>query len=110
MNIGEFMSQKDEIERLNNQINMIADFYKGLYKGQIKKITAIKETERKMKSKALIANKRLRIGCARSVEVLIKLKAKNKISITDQDIADSCFISLRTVIDARCRLKKGKLL
>jgi len=38
LTMGGFISQKDEIDRLNNQINMIADFYHKLYKGEIKSL------------------------------------------------------------------------
>ena len=36
--LKEFVSQQDEISRLNNQIDMIANFYRNFYKGEIEKL------------------------------------------------------------------------
>jgi hypothetical protein len=36
--IADFVSKDDEIERLNNQINMMAKFYNDFYKKQVKQL------------------------------------------------------------------------
>ncbi len=109
MNIGEFMSQKDEIERLNNQISVLAGFYHGFYSKQIKKLKTIVGTQKIMRSRALARNQSIKDSAQRSVDVLIKLKMDKKITIIDSEIAKACFVSKRSVIDARCRIKKGRL-
>ena len=39
LSMGGFLSQKDEVTRLNKQIDMMADFYHDAYSVQIEKLT-----------------------------------------------------------------------
>ncbi len=95
--LSEYLDQKAEIERLNKQINMIADFYEDFYKGEIKKLARglkqqreMRYKERKWKEKALKKNLNV-------ISSLLRLKNKKIIDLSLTEIAEAAFTNLSYV-------------
>jgi len=96
--ISDFISQKEEIERLNKQIDMLAGFYHGFYKGQIKKLnTRLGNLHKvkgyyKLKVEAISGEKiETRSDKARSLIATLKGTAKPMALISE--IAKRCNLS-----------------
>ena len=96
-----FLSQKDEIARLNKQINMMADFYSDFYESQIKKLKA------KINSNAIEVSRAKNSGVSKVKAVLTAINEYN-IDISNDEIAEICFVSVKSVIEAKSRFKALK--
>ena len=104
MNIGEFMSQKDEIERLNNQINMMADFYSVFYKDIVLKSERLLKRHREMRYKEKARRVALESKSISSLTCLLRLSEKGVITLTKKDMAAVCFVSLTEVYKTQKRM------
>ena len=82
--IAGFVSQKETIKRLQNSV----------------------EVQRELKIKAIASRDLARKNRLRVIIVLLNLRDSGKLKITDQELADTCFITKRSVIDETSRMKK----
>ena len=92
--LSDYHSDKDEIARLNKQVDMMADFYKSFYQDQIKALTSKYMVS--MKRTSLAKNKnaelvRFKVGVVRS---LLTLKNKKVIDLSMRQIAEVAFTNL----------------
>jgi len=101
-----YFTQKDEVARLNKQINMMADFYHNTYKGVIKKLTSKVKVQQALKGRAIESREAARGKKINAVTVLVRLKKSGAITISDKDIAKACFTTTETVTQTRFLLKK----
>lgn len=85
--IADFISQKDRIAKLEMTI----------------------QTQTSLKNKAIKSRDKERSKVVKMVEMLICVCKSGKCSLTNQEIADLCFVTLKSVIDARGRLKRRGL-
>lgn len=102
--LSEYFSDKDEIARLNKQIDMMADFYSGFYKGEIKKLKSKLNVSRVMTCKHKDKNKflsRLKLG---TVKTLLRMNDKGLISVTPAEIAIESFVDVSIVSKAKKEL------
>jgi len=82
--IAGFISQKETIKRLQNSV----------------------EVQRTLKEKAIASRNLARKNRLRVIIVLLNLRESGKLKITDQELADACFITKKSVIDEKSRMKK----
>lgn len=75
--ISDFISQKEEIERLNKQIDMLAGFYHGFYKKKIKKL----------KSQSSLNDRRIKLALKRNRMYEKRLGMTSKPSMREKAIA-----------------------
>ena len=85
----------------------IADYFS--QKDRIKQLETKVRTENSLRNKAIRTNEQQRDKITRTVDIIIKLCKAGKCTLTNQEIADVCFVSLRTVINCRGRLKRIEL-
>ena len=104
--ISDYLSSKDEIVRLNKQIDMMAGFYHSAYKGVIRKLKAKVKVHQALKGKAIKSREVARSKKINAVTVLVRLKESGAITMPDKDIAKACFTTTETVTQARFLLKK----
>jgi len=83
--IGDHFSQQDEINRLKKKLES----------------TRVNEYKAK-KSRDVLKAKRVK-----TLEVVIKLCKTGRCDLTNQEIADLCFVTKKTVIEIRSRLRNG---
>jgi DNA-binding CsgD family transcriptional regulator len=91
--IADFFSKDDEIEKLKKRISAYR------LKAQV---------QRTQKDKAIIARKNEIAKRIRTCNVLIDLVASGKLCITVKEIAGLCFISEKSVWQAKAKLKKSR--
>ena len=104
--IGEFISQKEEIARLNKQINMIAGFYKSFYGREIaalnKRINRLVVRECRTNKTLLDLNVDRKEARTITAAKLIK---QGKVSL--KDIAKTCHLGYDTVRNIVTKVNKG---
>ncbi len=97
--ISDYMSQKDEIARLNKQLDMIAGFYINQNKKEVKEMKRIITNERKSKSDYKVRLEKLRGKLLRktrtekALEMIAKVKIMTTIREASKEIAKKCFLS-----------------
>ena len=94
--------QKDEIDRLNKQINMISFFYKNFYKDKIKELENKLSLALKMKSEYKRKSELIKPPTR-------KQRVFNMLSNGERDyklIADKCFTTYDVVRNYACEFKK----
>lgn len=96
MNISDFVSQEDEITRLNTQINMMAGFYKSYYKLEVKDLNKRinKLVRRECKTNKLLLSANINRHGDRSIKA-VKLIKLGGISL--REIAKTCHLGYSTV-------------
>ena len=91
--IADYFSLQDSIDDLKLRLD------------KSKKETMVQRSARyraeSVKDKALVL-------VQRSVHILIKLSLAGRINLTDKEIAESCFVCEKSVVEARSRLKNDK--
>ena len=100
--ISEYMSNQDEIARLNKQIDMMAGFYKSYYKSYyiayhksrisellrlIKRHSEMRGVEKRLKENVLKER-------ASTVMALLRLKDKKVIDLSIEQISEAAFTNL----------------
>ena len=75
---------------------------------RIKDLQKQVEVQRTLKYKAIASRDKARESSGKTVNVLLRLCNAGKLELTNQEIADICFITKRSVIDARSRLKRNE--
>ena len=84
----------------------IADFFS--QKDRIKQLEVKVRTENSIKNRAIKARDNQKAQITRTVDIIINLCKAGKCTLTNQEIADTCFVSLKTVINCRGRLKRAE--
>ena len=85
----------------------IADYFS--QKDRIKQLETKVRTENAIKNKAIKTRDNQKAQITRTVDIIIKLCKAGKCTLTNQEIADACFVSLKTVVNCRGRLKRAEL-
>lgn len=98
--IAEYTSQKDEIARLNKQIDMIAGFYYGFYKDIVKKSKEKTRLARQLGNDAASRSAKLKAERLKIVSEFAKAKLDGLLVMTNQQIADRLFVANRIVSSA----------
>jgi hypothetical protein len=108
--MSDFISQKDEITRLNKQIDMIA----GFYNKQISTLTVeLKNTKSNLsyyKCKALKvkSDRAKQTKENRTVKAIAMIKVKlSGVDISVSDICSSCYLSINYVYKLHGKVAKG---
>lgn len=104
----EYNSFKLEIERLNKQMDLVAGFYHRFYKGEIAKLKKRLAVQVAGKHKAIKANTRKGRSNSSKVLMLIDLRNKGKLVISDREIAEICFVTIKNVKEENSRVRNGK--
>lgn len=92
--LSEYHSDKDEIARLNKQVDMMADFYSGFYKNQIKELSKLVKQHREMRYKEKKRKDNALKERPSTVIALLRLRNKNIISLSMSQIAEAAFTNL----------------
>jgi len=97
-NIADFVSQGDEIARLNKQLSMTAEFYDNFYKNKIKKLTK-ERNDIQRKYNRLKRDHKDKVIPARLVKAkaILWARAYGESILTNAEIAAKCFLCLRKV-------------
>ena len=96
--MNDFISQKDEIDRLNKQLDMVAGFYNKQIQKLNKKV--LSERASKNRFKSLCGKDKLKSALTRSEKaklLIVELKGTGKPSLLMKDIASKCYLSELTV-------------
>jgi len=95
--LSEYFGDKDEIKRLNKQVDMIAGFYKSYYNAEISKLKLqlINSYGRTREMKA--SRDKIKSHKVRSSILLLTLKKKGFLLMSNKQIANVLFLSKKTV-------------
>ena len=114
--ISEYMSNLDEIDRLNKQIDMMASFYRSVYDAKVKKLN--KTVKRlidgkchwKRKYEKLKSDKPT-ISKTRTLKAinLLKISKSNSGGLTVPEISKQCFLSPGYVYNLSRKINSGEL-
>ena len=114
--ISEYMSNQDEIVRLNKQIDMIAGFYKSLYEAKAKKLNRTVKRLIDGKSKVKRKFEKLKsdkptISKTRTLKAinLLKISKSNSGGLTVPEISKQCFLGPGYVYNLSRKINSGDL-
>tara|TARA_R110000772_G_scaffold257439_1_gene374261 strand:+ start:1109 stop:1396 length:288 start_codon:yes stop_codon:yes gene_type:complete len=84
--IADFISQEEKIVRLTNQY----------------------DSQRSLKRRAIIQRDIYKAQIPKAVDILIDLSRSGRIEITSKEIGELCFMSEKSVWEAKSRLKRAR--
>ena len=108
MNLAEYHSDKDEIARLNKQIDMIAGFYKSAYEVKVKLLNKRINNliSKEFRTNKILMNANINRHGDRSIKA-IKLIKLGEISL--REIAKACHLGYTTIKNLSCKINSGAL-
>ena len=106
--LSDYFSDKDEIARLNKQINMIAGFYKSIYEAKEKSLNKRLDSliTREYRTNKILLNSNINMSGDRSRKA-VKLIKIGKMSF--REIASTCYLGYSTVKQLSCKVNKLEL-